>query len=740
MMKQDYEQEPSYIIESKKRCIELGMNPSEHRMSKEIMEQSKLTQKKEAYKEILEVIEFFSKKILKSLEGTPILIVISDEAGYLLDTIGDETIKSTLAQMGVKPGTLFSEDEMGTNVVSLTLKQNHPIKLIGTNHFHTFLHTSACYGVPFHYTDVNNLLGTICIMTSVILHNPFFLMTLTTVVDAIERELLLRKQNVKLTIMNQEMLSKTRKIEQQKKELEAIIESISDGVSIIDDKGKFKLLNKNSKDTFLPPQDYLGDVYDWYKQSELFYFKGDEIPPECIPETRVLRGEKFSNLKVSARFPNKLVHLDVSGTPIYDSEGKFSLGVICSRDMTEYYKQEEILKSRNEFLDRLIDNFEMPVIRLSCPELEALEINQKAFDIIKKFKPNVKSADQIKGIKILDIITTILDDEYLKKVIEVIKEKKVQYINKKSHIIHGNEIYWNVILEPVFKLNGEIQEILMIIVDITNEVKSNKIMKKTLESQEEFLVNIAHELKTPLNVIYSTVQLFNMYLEKGTLDQNKYSMFSYINSMRQNCYRLSKLINNIVDLSKIEAGFFELNLSNNNIVEIIEGIVMSVSVYTDVKGLSIIFDTDTEEKIIACDPEKIERIILNLISNAIKFSDIGNEIIVNIQEKNEIIKITVKDNGIGIEHDKLDMIFDRFKQIDKSLSRNAEGAGIGLSLVKAIVEMHQGIIYVESEIGKGSKFIIELPIRKIMQENILLNSNNQNKTESLQVELSDICL
>jgi len=307
-------------------------------------------------------------------------------------------------------------------------------------------------------------------------------------------------------------------------------------------------------------------------------------------------------------------------------------------------------------------------------------------------------------------------------------------------MINGSEIYWNIILEPVFKLNREIQEILMLVIDITNEVKSNNIMKKTLQSQEEFLVNIAHELKTPLNVIFSTIQLFNMYLEKDSLDQNKDSMFKYINSMMQNCYRLSKLINNIVDLSKIEAGFFQLNLSNNNIVEIIEAVVMSVTDYTDIKGLSIIFDTDTEEKIIACDPEKLERVVLNLLSNAIKFSDVGSAIFVNIQDKNGMIEISVKDNGIGIEQDQLDRIFDRFKQIDKSLSRNAEGAGIGLSLVKAIVEMHGGKIYVVSELGRGSKFIIELPVKKIKSEYTLLDSKIKNETESLQVELSDICL
>ncbi|MTK12235.1 MAG: EAL domain-containing protein [Clostridiaceae bacterium] len=210
MAQQEYEQEPSYVIESKKRCIELGMDPNELRIPKEIMSEFKLENKKEAYEEILDVVKFFSKKIIKSLDGTPILVVISDENGYLLDMVGDETIKSTMTQLGIRQGILFSENNMGTNVVSLTLKQNHPIQLVGANHFHTFLHNIACYGMPFHDTDINCILGSICIMTEVSLHNSFFLMAITTVVDAIERELLLRKQNRKLNIMNQIMLSKTR--------------------------------------------------------------------------------------------------------------------------------------------------------------------------------------------------------------------------------------------------------------------------------------------------------------------------------------------------------------------------------------------------------------------------------------------------------------------------------------------------------------------------------------------------
>ena len=273
------------------------------------------------------------------------------------------------------------------------------------------------------------------------------------------------------------------------------------------------------------------------------------------------------------------------------------------------------------------------------------------------------------------------------------------------------------------------------------QLKEAKInMEGAMKAQEEFIVNISHELKTPLNVIFSTVQLFEMYCKNGSIVKEREKIIKYINSMKLNSYRLSKLINNIVDSSKINAGFFELKMSNNNIVEVIEDTVMSVINYADSKWLNIIFDTDIEEKIIACDPEKIERVVLNLISNAIKFSDEGDEIFVAVKDRKEFVEISVKDNGIGIEVDYLDMIFDRFKQVDKSLSRNSEGTGIGLSLVKSIVELHGGRMFVESEFGNGSKFIFTLPIIKVMQENLILTSKIRNKSENIKVELSDVGL
>jgi signal transduction histidine kinase/PAS domain-containing protein len=547
-------------------------------------------------------------------------------------------------------------------------------------------------------------------------------------------------------------IEKSRKIEEQKNQLEAIIENISDGISIFDNKGKYISFNKSERKMFFPYYEYISQtneryyVYidktsDNYNEAKLYDINGDEIILENTPICRVMRGEKFKNMRMDLRFPHKTLQIDVSGTPIYDNEGKFSIGVLCTQNMTDYFKREDAIRSQYKLLNRIIDTFDLPVVRISCPDLEVVDINKKAFSIIKLLKPDILSISQLTKKKLRDLFETYKPLQTSKcylYISEVIRDKETKYLNKKKILLNGNPTYWNIIFEPMFKIDGEIQEILIILIDVTAEIKSNIIMEKALKLQGEFLVNISHELKTPLNVIFATAQLFDMYCKNGSLDDKKNSIVKYIHSIKQNSYRLSKLINNIVDLSKIEAGFYKLNLSNNDIVVIVEDIVMSVTNFTDVKGINIIFDTDMEEYIIACDPEAIDRIVLNLISNAIKFSEVGDEIFVSIKHKNEFIEISVKDNGIGIEEKNLDMIFARFKQVDKSLSKNSEGTGIGLSLVKSLVELHGGSIYVESEFGKGSKFIVTLPSKNILQESNLYISKLPIKNENIRVELSDI--
>lgn len=257
----------------------------------------------------------------------------------------------------------------------------------------------------------------------------------------------------------------------------------------------------------------------------------------------------------------------------------------------------------------------------------------------------------------------------------------------------------------------------------------------------EFIANMSHELKTPLNIIFSTAQLFSLYLNKYENSDNVDKLNKYTNSIKQNCYRLLRLVNNLIDITKLESGFMELNLKNQNIVEVIEGITLSTVDYINSMSRTIIFDTDIEEKIMAFDEENIERILLNLISNATKFTKAGATIEVSVYDKTDYVIISVKDNGRGIPEDKLQQIFQRFKQVDPLLSRNHEGSGIGLSIVKSLVEMHDGKIDVKSKYNEGTEFIISLPVK------IVSNSNNedskkdftiQTNVEKIQIEFSDI--
>lgn len=417
--------------------------------------------------------------------------------------------------------------------------------------------------------------------------------------------------------------------------------------------------------------------------------------------------------------------------------GKY--GYFSARDVTQKRKETTTLfvRTQYELETRIIENLNICFGRSSYPELKLIDINNKAYNYLKQINPNNNSS--FIGQNLFDI-NNIVENNNFKKVIQNLIENNLNfYIGKCNNFISGEEKYFKYLIQPLFDIDMKIIELTFIAFDITEEITAKNKMEETLKMQEEVFANISHEIKTPLNVIFSADQLLNLQLENVSNIENKEKLSKGINAIKQNCYRLIRLVNNIIDISKVNTGYLELRLTNENIVNITENIVQSVSEYIKGKGLNIIFDTNTEEKIIACDTLKIERILLNLISNAIKFSNTNGEIFVSLIDKGDSVEIAVKDNGIGIDKNKLNEIFKRFKQVDKSLSRNAEGSGIGLSLVKSLVELHDGNISVESEIGKGSKFKIELPCKTIDESNHIEKLFDfNNKIEMINIEFSDI--
>ena len=503
------------------------------------------------------------------------------------------------------------------------------------------------------------------------------------------------------------------------------------------------MINKACRNNPFLTGTQLANLDNALKEAEHFDIDGNLIPFEDLPLKRVARGETFSEYRIDSKINNSIIRREVSGTPIYDNEGNFIAGVLVNSDISDRLKNEEnlLLKAQYDLLNRTIENLDLSYEIISYPDFKIKYMNSKSYNDLKQINQNITSLSSTIEKNIFEVFKFNMDEkaEVIINIKDLVEKNCNYYFLNRKHFIAGEEKFFKVIFQPLFDINKKIREIVVIAIDITEETKAKNKIEEALKIQDEIFANVSHELKTPLNVIFSSNQLMELYSKDGSLETNKESISKNINITKQNCYRFTKLINNIVDISKMDSGFFKLNLSNENIVDIIEEIVQSISAYINVKGISIIFDTNTEEKIIAFDAEKIERIILNLISNAIKFTNLGGMILINLIDKGDTVEILVKDTGIGMDKKHLNNIFKRFHQIDKSLSRNAEGSGIGLSLVKSLVKLHGGEISVESEVGIGSTFKIELPAKTVEDAEVIDKIKPvNNKIEMINIEFSDI--
>lgn len=389
------------------------------------------------------------------------------------------------------------------------------------------------------------------------------------------------------------------------------------------------------------------------------------------------------------------------------------------------------------------------VIEALCAEQALKELLKRPIDLIIldvqmegmngfELATLIKQRKKTESIPIVFLTAMYTNEEFRKRGFEV---GAVDYLTKpidEYQLINRINVYlnmiqkertMNIVLEQ--KVNEQIKEL----------KKAKEVAEELNEAKSTFIANISHELRTPLNILLSTTQLINLYLRDDAVIDVQ-NIQSKINLQVQNCYRLLRLVNNLIDITKMDVGYFDLKLTPCNIVQVLEDITMSVVEYIENKGINIIFDTDIEEQPMECDLDSIERIMLNLFSNAIKYTPKGGTIFVYVKVYNNTLEISVKDTGIGIPKDKLNVIFERFKQVDNLLTRQCEGSGIGLSLVKLLVELHMGQIYVESEYGKGSEFIINLPLDLKGENDQVINSksiiSSESLTQRIHVEFSDI--
>lgn len=252
----------------------------------------------------------------------------------------------------------------------------------------------------------------------------------------------------------------------------------------------------------------------------------------------------------------------------------------------------------------------------------------------------------------------------------------------------------------------------------------------------DFFTNISHEFKTPLSIILVNLQLMEYRMKNQDAAGN--GLGKAVGVMRQNAFRLLRLIGNLLDVTKIDAGFMKARLVSTDIVELVRSLAESVGDIAGSAGLEVRFECDCQSRTVPLDCEKMERIILNLLSNAIKHTPSGGSIEVRMQCGQDHVRISVHDNGEGIPYDRQDIIFDRFRQANTSLTRSSEGCGIGLSLTKSLVELMKGRIWFTSSPGAGSEFFVELPVQVECCLQRLPEVEGLPLAKKLEMEFSDI--
>ncbi len=275
---------------------------------------------------------------------------------------------------------------------------------------------------------------------------------------------------------------------------------------------------------------------------------------------------------------------------------------------------------------------------------------------------------------------------------------------------HG-ERWVRVAADPVFDDHGHLTGAVLIISDITESKRVEEAMRRSNQElmhanriKDEFLATLSHELRTPLNAMVGWTRL----MRTGRLDETTGTRA--LETIDRNATLQAKLVEDLLDVSRIITGKLRLRIANVDPISVLEAAINSVRPAADAKGIRVVAELDAVAGLIAADGDRLQQVMWNLLSNAIKFTPAGGHVRVTLSRGPAGLTITVADDGAGIEAAFLPYVFDRFRQADSSTTRNHGGLGLGLAIVRHLVELHGGTVHAESAgEGRGASFALTLP-------------------------------
>ena len=379
-----------------------------------------------------------------------------------------------------------------------------------------------------------------------------------------------------------------------------------------------------------------------------------------------------------------LVELDATQAKLVNLQKQIEGGIADQLDMVQ-----EGVRSLAEWEK---DKFEVAVDNMT----EGLIILGKTGEI-EKANPSAKSLLGLKSEDSLEALATVIDGLGFRELVckqDDDNEKTRGEFKVRSTSGNILKMRWTEMLDTWNHFLGNV----VTIRDVTEDEAAEK-------AKTEFIASISHELRTPLTSIQNSVS----NILAGVTGKVTRKTREYLHAMKSDCHRFADLINDLLDMAKLEAGSMPVSRKVMNIVSVVSETIHEFSAVTAQQGVALTCEVDSHISPVYADPQRIQQVLFNLISNAIRFTERGGKVAVRTYDWGEKVVVAVQDSGIGIEPELQKQIFSKFYQIRRQAGAGSKGSGLGLAICNGIIAVHGGAIWVESEKGKGSKFFFSLP-------------------------------
>lgn len=516
-------------------------------------------------------------------------------------------------------------------------------------------------------------------------------------------------------------------------ELETVIESMGDGISLSDANGHFEIFNSKMQEITGYTIEEANSCGDF---STLIYPDPKERQKALEGLKKIRRGKDHKvETTIRAKDGSKKALL-VSTTLVGYKDRDMFLSVY--RDITEREMiEDELLKSRERFI-QVADIAEEFIWEVDTNGLYTYA--SPAVEKILGYKP-----EELTGKKhFYDFFAPDVREELKKAAFEVFARKdSFKHFNNPNLHKNGKTVIMETSGGPVMDKDGNLLGYCGADIDITERKKAEEELKKSKEKLEiqawgqqktneaikllykeldtmnkklqqvdqmksDFVSHVSHELRTPL----ATMREANAQLLEGMRGPLNEAQRRYMEISQRGVDRLTRIINNLLDLSRLDAGKIKLERKSVDITILARDVMESLLPQADQKKIKLEDELPPSLPETFIDPDRIRQVLINLVGNALKYTKEGGKIKLSAKRKEGSLEVSVIDTGMGIPDDYLDKIFERFERVSKIPIPGVGGAGLGLAICKELLDLHKGSICVESRVGKGSRFIISLPIYK----------------------------